>query len=595
MRLQRERALLGVSAEALAIAGITALFGVLGFVTWGTWGDLDSDTGYDVVAATRLADGELIYRDFVYYYGPLAPALLAVLGLVVGASIWPTVALGFIVAAAIVGATYLLARALAGVLGGVLAASITAAVAFIPDNYSYVLPHTTNMTLGMLLLLGVLVSVWRYAATSHSRWLVGVGIALGLLVLAKPEPAIAGLFAVALWLTLRSRGGGGQFRREAALVAVPAAIVGVVTYAILAAVVGPRRLLLDNLYPVDYLDAAGSVELRGRMPLTLGSLVDLGGNVVLYAFGVAAILGVAYALERTGRIRRAALAATGLGALVAVSASLVNPEALRHGLQYVYGWIPAGAVGVLALLIARRLRGAALNARAQLELAGCAALAVLAATTYPGFFPHAPHEQMAAYYVPLAAVLLARLHLVELAPSRSAALLGAGWLAFLAAAGVGLTVKDAREDSAVVRGAGGAISESTQEARLYASALDWIERETAPGEPIFVAPMMTGLYALSNRESPVEQISMLPGALGNVEDEREAIAALEASALRLVVTDDREWPGYGHGAVGTTFDRELMRWVRSEFRVAHQVAIPRRETVNGVEAPRTLLIWLRRK
>jgi hypothetical protein len=593
-RSQLDRARFAVNADTFAIVGVSVLFGALALVTWGTWGDLDSDTGYDVVAATRLADGELIYRDFVYYYGPLAPAVMASLALAVGSSIWPAIILGLAVTAAIVAATYVLGRALAGTVGGVLAAAITAAVAFTPDNYSYVLPHTTNMTLGMLLVLGLLLSIWRYATTLQSRWLVGIGGALGLLTLAKPEPALAAGAATLLWLTLRARRGNASFSREGALVLLPAVFVATVVYGVLAALTGPRRLLLENLYPVDYLEAAGNVELRGRMPFTLASFVELAGHLLLYGAGVGAMLAMAYAIARPGRLRRVAIAVVVLAALAAVAASLANPEALRHGLQYVYAWIPAGAAALLAVLVVRRIRGEAWDARAQLELAGCAALAVLAATTYPGFFPHAPHEQMAAYYIPLAAVFLARLHLVELAPWRSATILGTVWIAFVASAGVGLALKDAREDSVEVHGAGGTLSESVHEARLYQAAVDWIERETRPGEPIFVAPMMTGLYALSQRASSVDEISMLPGALGSADAERRAIAALDESETRLVLTDDRTWPGYGHGAIGETFDRELMRWLRSNFQVAAGITIPRRETVNGVEPARTLQIWLRR-
>ena len=37
-------------------------FAVLVAVTWGTWGDLAHDTGYDFVAAQRIADGQLPTR-----------------------------------------------------------------------------------------------------------------------------------------------------------------------------------------------------------------------------------------------------------------------------------------------------------------------------------------------------------------------------------------------------------------------------------------------------------------------------------------------------------------------------------------------------
>src|SRR5262249_35841685 len=45
-------------------------FAVLVLITWATWGDLAHDTGYDFVAADRIAHGHLPYADFPYIYGP---------------------------------------------------------------------------------------------------------------------------------------------------------------------------------------------------------------------------------------------------------------------------------------------------------------------------------------------------------------------------------------------------------------------------------------------------------------------------------------------------------------------------------------------
>jgi 4-amino-4-deoxy-L-arabinose transferase-like glycosyltransferase len=590
-RAQAERVRVAVGADTIAVCALALFVGALALLTWGTWGDLDSDTGYDLVAAHRIADGDLIYRDFVYYYGPLGPALLGLLALVGGADVSTAVFLGLPIALGIIAATYLLARAVVSPLGAFLAASITAAVAFIPDNYSYVLPHTTDMTLGMLLLLGVLLAIWRYSEAGHSRWLVACGAGLGLLTLTKPEPALAGVFAVVVWLLLRARR-GSSLRREAPLVAVPAAFISVIVYAPLLATVGAHRLVLENLYPVGYLDAAGSIELHGRMPFTLESFVEVGSKLVLYSIGVAAILGAAYAFNRGGRIRSAVLVLVAIGAVLAIGGALAKPEALRHGLQFAYGWIPA-AVGialVLLLVSAFRRRGGWTPAD-QLSLAGVAALAVLALTNYPGFFPHGPHEQMSAYYIPLAAVFLVRLHLGELAPSRAAYVLGAMWLAFLAFAGTGLTLKDARLDSVAVRGPGGSLSDTAEEGPLYQAAVGWIERSTRPGDPIFVAPMMTNLYPLSQRWSPVDEISMLPGALPDAEEEERAIEALDRAGVRLVLTDDRAWPGYDHGAFGETFDKTLASWIRTHFERVATVTVPEHDSFEEIKQRRTLSVW----
>jgi 4-amino-4-deoxy-L-arabinose transferase-like glycosyltransferase len=584
------RARVAVAPVAVALVGLAGFVGLLAALTWGTWGDLDSDTGYETIAGTRVADGQLPYRDFIYFYGPLAPALVGLASLLGGAGIGSTLAVGIVVTAAILAATFLLGRILAGVTGAVFATAITAAVAFTPDNYNYMLPHTNAATLGTAFMLAILLSLWSFASTGHERWLVLAGLGLGLVTLTKPEPILGAFLALGAWFLVTRRDGG--LRRRLALVAAPAVAISAAVYGPLLALVGPERLLFENLYPLDFLDAAGDFELRNRMPLTFESLVQLGGKLALYAIGAAGLLLLGNAIARGGRLRVVAAAMLAVGATLAVAGALVNPEALRHGLQFAYGWIPAGAI--VALLMLLRRTPARATPAAQLRVALVAALGGVAVTVYTGFFPHAPHEQMAVYYMPLAALFVVTLHVIVLPRTRAAMAVGVGWLAFLALAGGGLALKDARADSIAVKGHAGTLSESPESAKLYQDALGWIERSTAPGEPIFVAPMMTGLYALSGRNTPLEEISMLPGALPSPADERRAIAVLDAANVRLILTDDRRWPGYGHGAFGETFDRDLSRWIETTYERVTTLTAAAHVTFEGDQAARTISVWLRR-
>jgi hypothetical protein len=235
----------------------------------------------------------------------------------------------------------------------------------------------------------------------------------------------------------------------------------------------------------------------------------------------------------------------------------VRSETVRYGLKFAWGWLPAGAVVALLVLLRRR--------QPTLALALTAMLAVLALKTYDAFFVHSTVAQMAVYAVPLAAAFLVRLHLVELAPNRTAALLGVVWLAFLAAVGIGLTVKDARKESAIVRGPGGALATTPDRAEVYRDVLEWLTAGTAPGEPVLIAPQLTSLYTLADRESPLRQLSLLPGALPQPADERAAIERLKEANVRMAVIDERSYPEYGHTTFGDSFDRNLARYLRSDF------------------------------
>jgi 4-amino-4-deoxy-L-arabinose transferase-like glycosyltransferase len=544
-------------------------------VTWGTWGGLGGDTGYDFVAATRTAHGELPYVDYTYYYGPLAPALLGLAAWIGGASVGTFVAVGLAVAFATTGAAYALARRYAGPLGAALAAAIVLPVALGPGQTGFVLPHSSDATFGSLAIVLLLLALARYRG--RPAWLAAAGIAAGLATLTKPEFALAALVACVAWLLVRR-----ARPREWALLLGPAAAVPAAVYGFILTRISLHELVYANLNPRDFLHAAGNVVLRARTPWTAGSVASLGSKLVLYALGAATLLAAARLLARGGAARRAMLAVLVLAGVTAAAESIRNPEALRHGLQYAYGWIPAGALVALVLLLRRRRRNA------WSALPALAALAVLAGTTYATFFPYAWKAQMATYAVPLAAPFLARLHLVELARSRQAAVLGAAWLAFLAVAGIGLTVRDARAESGSVHGPGGTLRTQPALATAYQHVADAIAVRTRPGEAVLLAPQMSWLYTLADRADPVREISLLPGMLAGNGREQAAIARLERARVRLAVVDRQGYPDFDHTFFGGSFDRRIDAWVRAHFtRIAHF------NTGGDIESPQ-LEIWLRR-
>jgi hypothetical protein len=358
--------------------------------------------------------------------------------------------------------------------------------------------------------------------------------------------------------------------------------VSLLVYGLLSLAVSPSEILFENLWPREVMAAGGNTLVEARMPLDTASFAELAARLLAYAAGAALLVLVGR------RVRVWLPAAIAVGVAAAAGAAVLEPEKLREALKWAWAWIPAGALLALIVLLRRRRRtaGPLSNPRTAIALPALTALTVVAFTTYGGFFVHATRPQMAVYYVPLAAIFVARLHLVEL--GRPAAATGTMWVAFLAAAGLGLSLNDAGHESRVVRGPGGALAETPAEAQLYSEALSWINRRTDPGEPIFIGPLLTGLYGLSDRESPLREISLLPSALPSEADERRAIARLETSGVRLAIIDRRDWPGYGHGSFGGTFDRVLAGWIADEFDRATTLK-------TAGSPPRALDIWIKRR
>jgi len=559
----RRISLISVAAsDVAAVAVLTGLCAALAALTWNTWGDVGQDTGYDLVAGALVAHGQVPYAEFTYYYGPLAPLALGLAALLGGSGLAPAVWLGLVLTAAVLAGTYALARTQIGPWGSVLASAIVAALAFAPTNLSYVLPHSLSATLAVLLSIAFLLGVHRYAATRRTIWLVATGLAAGGVALTRPEFETAVGLAAVVWLALRAHGGLG-WRREAAVVLGFAVTVPAVVYGLFLTRMSVHALLFDNLYPVRVLRAGGNHVLRIDAPLTASSIAGLGGKLVVYAVGAAVLIGLGSLAVSRSTLRR--MLATAAGA-VAVAAALLDPEAVRTGLQYAYGWIPLGAVLVAIGLVVRRVQKRAVwSASQQVYAANAIVLAVLAMKTYAAFFFESTNAQPAVYAAPFAAVFLARLHMRDLAVRRGAALAGAAWLAFLAAVGIGLTIKDAHAKSARLTGPGGTIAVSPGEAPMYRSALREILNRTRPGDAVLVAPQLTLLYTLSGRSDPLPQISLLPGALGAAAGERAAITRLQRSGVRLAIIDRVRLTEYGQTSFGRSYDRILGNWIHHNF------------------------------
>jgi hypothetical protein len=560
---------LALHRDAAAAVLLAGLFVVLAALTWRTWGDLSHDTGYDWVAADRVASGELPYSDFPYYYGPLGLALLSAAFAVFGSSAAVATAFGLAVAAAAIALTFALARHVAPLAGALAAAALACCAAIATANKGLIEPHTVSASIAVLTALAALVAAARYAARPQRATLVAAGVAAGLACLTRPEFALAVLAALGLWLALRILGAGDPPRdvalREARDCLVPALAIPLVTYGLLALLAGPERLA-DSLLARDELRAGASEVLRAAAPLTAGSFVELAADLLLYGLGAAALVGLGRALDSSRRARRAVFAAGLLAAAALAAVLLARPEALRSRLDLAYAWIPAGALLATGFLVQRGRHAGTWRPADQAALLVSAFLAVLAAKTYAAFTPepNPVRAQSAIYALPFAAVFLVWLHGRALAGDRRGVrIVGLAWVSALAIAGLALSVHDARDESARVSGPGGTVAVPAGQAGPLQAVLDAMRTRTGAGEPVLLAPQLSALYVLGERPNPLPQISLLPGALATAHDEAQAIARLRD--VRFVAIDRRPRSEYGQGAFGVTYHRQLGAWLRREF------------------------------
>jgi hypothetical protein len=581
-------------ADLVALTALALFCGALAVLTWGTWGDPAMDTGYDLLAAARTNKGDVPYADYVYFYGPLAPLLLGQVFDVFGAGVVPAFATGFAITTLILGGTYALGRRLAGVLGGFLAAALTATAAFSSANNSFVMPHTFTAPLAVLLSLAALLAAFAAARDGRRGLFLLAGACAGAVALARAEFTLAIFAALAVWLVLRAIDSPDRraSAREAAWVAAPALGIPALVYGLALTQVTPRELITENLYPVDYLREAGDVVLRAHAPFTPGSFAEPAGKLVVYALGVAAIALLAAALVRGGRARLIAAAAAGGAAVAFLGVLAVRPETVRHYLEFAYAWVPAGAWLAAALLLwSFRRREGRFTLALQAELLAVVFLAVIATKSYATFLPqpNPTHPPDTPYLLPFIGAFAAWLHLRALPRGRASfRALGACWLALLVIASAVLVVGDARKETVTIAAAHGSLTALPADGPALQGAVDVIQRETAPGDTILVAPQLTSLYTLTGRSDPLPQLSLLPGMLADRQAEQRAIELMQLHNVSLAITDRTPMTTYEHGAFGDTFDRALARWIRTEFR---RTAVLRGSGPN----PRVLDVWQRSK
>jgi hypothetical protein len=595
-----------LSAERVAIAGLTLLSLVLVAVTFNSWGDIWLDSGYDVVAAAKVSHANAPYLDFDYWYGPAGPMALGAVFEIFGIGIGQSVAFGLVLAVLGIAGGYVLARRFVEPGPAVAVGALVAAVALSNSNVSYVQPHTLAAPLGMLFCLGALLGAWRFAAGGRRAWLPAIGALVGLASLTRPEAFGAGVLAIGGWLVVRF------LRERDRRTLLDALIVGGTSLAVLLAgygaffIVGSfhngltlSQLLHENLFPRGLMRESVGVVFKDVAPRTPASFVKLGAYLALYAAGLVALVGVARGLATGGRRRTLAIAALALATLGFAAVFAVKPDTLRYYLKYALLWLPAGAVIAAAALtwLAVRRRDRGWDATGQLALMVALMLVGFTYIAYAKYipYPNPGFPQETAYAMPVIATFLAWLHLVVLpdagfAPPAALRAVGTWWIGLLAVAFVALLIHDARQESFTVRGVDGAMRATPADGPAYQGAIDIIQRETKRSEPILLAPQMTSLYVMTGRRDALSQLSLLPGALDGPAAERDAIRTLEVAHLRLAIVDRRPLTRYEHGTWGVEYDRLMGAWLRKNF--THTTTL--RGPSAGGEEPRILDVWLRR-
>jgi hypothetical protein len=563
-------------SRADLLAGIVLLGACIlwsGF-TWGRLYDPIVDQGWHMQAAARVADGQVLYRDLIWMYGPLPVYLLALLFRGLGIGVTPFLLLIHVLAAVGCLLTYRVARFLLPPALALLGTLALCLGGWWGGFIGYTQAYTGAVPLGAVVGLLFVTCLLSYLRGGEPMWLVMAGLASGAALLIKPEFALACtgtglLILTGLALFPRGLAGNrGHAMRALGLYAVSTAVVAGVGYGLLASRAGWDDVWLGITgYDQD------AILLQEWPPWGTPEswlfIVSGLGVYVLAGIVLVVLVAPAAARKRAGQV--ILLAGLGLAvallpwrALARINPGLITamrsfwPALIEQGFRVL--WAPGTVLLTLLLIVLsiawirahRRQQPLSLTAGYLCVLALYTALADVRSFLHPtGTFHFLYLDTLFPVVVFLAAVLLpravvkgwqAQVHSTRLHTVLIMAMLG------YAVAGLAWDVHYlSQQDATWEAPRGAALYNPNHERRqAWPALLQQILEYTEPGDPIAVLGQEPGFYFWTGRRNPLRQDTLLPWMASSPEDAVEIVKRLERQVPQLIaipqgVTYGRGW------------------------------------------------------
>lgn len=558
----------GRRAKVLPAAGVVAVLAAAALSAaagWRTWILPFVDSSRELHVPARIAAGERLYRDVVYYYGPAGPWINAAAIRIFGRR-FAALEIAAGVAAILLFAALARLTRRAGSGFAACAALVWAAAVCVgaPNGGSFLFPYSFG---ALWALAGALTALAACAApppARAARWLAGAGI--GLALLAKPEiGAAAALVMVA-----------GAWRRDdpdatrcSALAALGiAAAVAIAGWGIAAA-----GLSRSAFFPEGPLALFSPPEEWRSVYRMMSGLADAAGSAS--AIGTALFLDLVLASAAWGfgsraASRRPAAAALLGAALAAVCLLLLSAKAggaIEDRLPPLLAPAPL-VCGLAAVLLLRRRLATRDHARFLLfAFAAAAASRVVFGLSYARI--STPYSVLAFPALAASAAVLA----IDVLPRRLAFPEGARrflFAIFIAAAGAAL-LRAARFHPAgafpKIETAAGTVRLPASQAGPVAGTLAFLRSRARLGDGLAGFPEGGFFNFVTGLPNPLREEQILPGHL-DARREAEVAAQVEREGPRFLLLANQPTAAFGRTAFGVDYASRIMQTVLRRYRLA---------------------------
>ncbi len=506
----------------------------------------------------RLADGERLYRDVVYHYGPAGPWLEAAALNLFGRQFAVLHALGALAAVLIFAALWRLTARAGSRLSACLAVTWAAALCVgAPNGGSFLFPYSFDS-------LFALAGAWLcldVASAPEGRLgtaLSAAGLALALA--AKPEVGAAAAFVLALaWMRAADR--RRETRRTLATLSAGAGVAAALWTAALAGIPvrdlspeGPFALFRP---PAEWRAVYRVISGFADPAASLASIAT-----ALFLAGM--VLGIAVLLSRVGA---AGLAAGVLATTASAAFLLTAGSGIEDRLPPLLSPMPVAAALAALLLLRRPLDP---SARARFLLFGFAAAfgsRVILGLSYGAVTT--PYSILAAPGLAASAAVLVfdRLPRKLASPEAFRRLAAVVFLALAVVAVARWRRLLPRAGAVRLETAAGSLRLRPDRTGPAAQALAYLGESARPGDALSGAPEAGFFNFVTGLRNPMRQEQILPGHLDAAGETRVA-ERIERSGPRFFLLVNQPAPAFGSVAFGRDYAVEVWRAVERHYRLA---------------------------
>jgi hypothetical protein len=559
--------------ELAALLLIAIVFVLMCAVSWQKWTAIEIDSGREMIAPLRLLNGETIYSEVYYLYGPFPLYVNALLYKIFGVHLNTLYAAGIFFSFLLLLMVFRLGKRFMGTLEATLATLAVAGLCLFKHGGQTIFPYTFAALYGTLLGTTAFYFLIRYTESQKSVALLLSGILGGLALITKMEFGFAILITTVAFLF--SSPPERRFRM-AMLSLLPALLIPAFTYGALAFKMSLTMIIKDCYFLPQYIpgeviyfnrmksglnDIAKTITEMADASMILASLAGLIGLISIhlarlkqstievprrwFAWLYGLSVGGLVLLWMIVLIVGIAVYISPLRTLPLLCALLIyrhlkkDPDQKRQAGPQAIFLLGVYSFAILGRLMTRVPSGGAYGAN--LLPVPLLLFTYCVTTAYPGLFSRFTKVQQ-----------YARRFVVVLLSLTITAIL------FLSAN------RFRKEPRFTVRTEHGTLQVSAHLGPAVDAALRFISENTTPEEYILTFPEGSSLNFLTGRPFPLRYDVLTPGVL-DAQAERYAIRQIIEKRVPYIFLLNRPTTEYGATAFGRDYCRVLWRWIEENY------------------------------